>query len=263
MVASSLLPNGAAPFTQAIELTHHVRGETLAVAVGALLGVAIFVAAVVVASRRKPTLGLAVLPATELAFASRADRVAPPRPWPSAPPMRVAQAHAPASAAPHAPASAPPALVVTADVSRSTERAAAAFAKMGFAFGERLEGAPREPGPRASAAPRDTSAVETGPASAVTVHPIISVGAAPPSKRAAPSPGPLAILRRSSSSVMAAAPIAELDLDDAPTELGEPFFDVDAGLPAPIVRAPEPCRRVAAPKIRPIAPAPPRASRHP
>lgn len=246
MVAPSLFPNGAAPLTQAMELTHHVRGEALAAAVGALLGVAIFVAAVALVSRRRSALGLAVLPATELAFVPPAPGAAPARSWPSPSGMRGAPEH---------PMVASSALVVTADVSRSTERVAAAFAKMGFAFGQRLEPAPH----RASAS--DASAAETGPASAVTVHPIISVDAAPPSRPSSPL-APV-VRRGTRSSILAAAPIAELDLDDGPTELGEPFFDVDAGLPAPIVRAPEPCRRGAAPRIRPVAPAAPRASRHP
>ena len=243
MVAPSLFPNGAAPLTQAMELTHHARGEALAAAIGALLGVAIFVAAVALVSRRKPALGLAV-PAAELAFVPPAPCAAPARLWPSPSGMRVAPAQVGATA-----------LVVTADVSRSTERVAAAFAKMGFAFGERLE-----PTPRASAS--EASAVETGPASAVTVHPIISVEAAPASRRESSPPAPV-VRRGPRSSMLAAAPIAELDLDDGPTELGEPFFDVDSVLPAPIVRAPEPCRRGAAPRIRPVAPAAPRASRHP
>ncbi|MBX3202403.1 MAG: hypothetical protein KF894_30030 [Labilithrix sp.] len=229
-----------------MELTHHVRGEALAAAVGALLGVAIFVAAVALVSRRRSALGLAVLPATELAFVPPAPGAAPARSWPSPSGMRGAPEH---------PMVASSALVVTADVSRSTERVAAAFAKMGFAFGERLE-----PTPRASAS--EASAVETGPASAVTVHPIISVEAAPASRRESSPPAPV-VRRGPRSGMLAAAPIAELDLDDGPTELGEPFFDVDSGLPAPIVRAPEPCRRGAAPRIRPVAPAAPRASRHP
>ncbi|MBX3224731.1 MAG: hypothetical protein KF795_29715 [Labilithrix sp.] len=280
---ASVLSADASPFTQAIQLTHDAQGEAVAVAVGALLGVAIFVLAVALASRQRSRLRLA-LPsaATDVVFVPP-YRVLPTRTRAPSSPMRVASTRTAEPAAyPPPRVFAPPSPFggrpFAPEFRPSTELSARAFAKMGFAFGERLEdgartesdtGAPAqqpasavETGPASVVEMRAASPVETGPASAVTVRPILSVGAAPAPRSDESSPSPLAIIRRSSSSIMAAAPIAELDLDDGPTELGEPFFDVDAGLPAPVVEPLQPCHRGAAPKIRPIAPTPPRCA-HP
>lgn len=79
----------------------------------------------------------------------------------------------------------------------------------------------------------------------------------------APAPHPLGIIPRSSG-VMRAVSIDELAFDDAPTEIAEPFFDEP---PAPRVKDVVVGREPSRPKIRPVAPAPPRfppkAGRHP
>jgi hypothetical protein len=134
-----------------------------------------------------------------------------------------------------------------------------------------------------------SSSVETGPMSAVTIGRIVSIDApstdasspdslstarvAPLQPLEAPTPAaPIASASRTpssmappprpllalphptlpplSSSVMRAASIADLDLDDAPTQLREPLFD----------EPPQPPRRVTPPKIRQVTPAPPRTA---
>ncbi len=88
----------------------------------------------------------------------------------------------------------------------SSALSARALSKLGYAV-DRFDGAEEPDAIPCELAPALSSAsdVETGPASAVT----ITVAA-----------------ELTSSSRLAAVPIADLDLDDAPTELCEPSFDV-------------------------------------
>lgn len=75
-----------------------------------------------------------------------------------------------------------------------------------------------------------------------------------PGSSAPPAPHPLGIIPRSSG-VMRATSIQELAFDDSPTEIGEPFFDEP---PQPRVKDVVAGREPSRPKIRPVAPSPPR-----
>lgn len=111
----------------------------------------------------------------------------------------------------------------------SSALSARAFAKMGYVFDEpRFDvtaALPGGVGMRAEPQHAAASPVETGPMSEVTMA--------------------------SSERILASASIAELDLDDGPTELCAPWFD------APPLH---PRRPGARPKIRLIPPSPPRQS---
>jgi hypothetical protein len=161
----------------------------------------------------------------------------------------------------------------------STALSARAFAKMGFAFGERVEGVPLDPleeaydrfeaplppasveptprmhpiiapppaGAPVPPAPRTqpmVSAVETGPASEV------SFPAAQPVARKEPSPlGVIPYRSNTLQTSTAGARIDDLSFEDnAATEFCEPFFD----------EPPQPPMRGSRPKIRKITPEAPR-----
>ncbi len=163
---------------------------------------------------------------------------------------------------PSAPASVPP---VQPRFVPSTALSARAFAKMGFAFGERVPGAPLDPleeayevpqgvqrpeptpvMPQAPAAPVAPTpfiaqtppmmlAAETGPASAVSIAAAVAVATTAPARSEIPPPA-------------AGAPIDELSFDDGPTQFCEPFFD----------EPPQPPTLGSRPKIRKVAPSGPR-----
>lgn len=249
----SFLPAIAAnPLAPAIELTRGVPPEALAIAVGAVVGVALFGVMFALLSRRKP----------RVAFQAAATDVVlippypvAPRGWPPA--MRVE----PMGHRPSAPSLAPAASRATAaplGFVPSTALSARAFAKMGYTFVAPDGGMDvRAIGELEEIASSELCALETGAASAVVAPPesIPCVLESVPAVASAVETGPMSAVtvepvRSSSSSMLAAAPIADLDLDDAPTELCEPFFD----------EAPQPRRRSAPPKIRPIPPTPPRSA---
>ncbi len=182
----TLLSNAANPFAQ---VTPHVPAEALAVAVGASIGVVIYGLAVALLSRRRPrrrpaTQGPAADVASIAAYAAvpvvrRCRDVAVSRP--------------------------PPRAFAAVDSRDSNALAAGGFAKMGFAFGERVPAGPTS----ANEAADDSipceleslpsvssgSSDETGPMAAVTVQPIIPIDdRSMPSREAAP-PNRLAIIR--------------------------------------------------------------------
>lgn len=134
---------------------------------------------------------------------------------------------------------------------------ARAFAKMGFAFGERVEGSPLEPLDVLEVLDRanesgsiEVDLSETGDAHAVTVAPVVVLKGPSPSSPDDSAPNPLAIIPASSSAMMRARELPELDYDDdGPTEIGEPYFD----------ETPKPqAARAGGPKIRRVDPTPPR-----
>lgn len=88
---------------------------------------------------------------------------------------------------------------------------------------------------------------EMASAPAVAVAPVVVLSGPARDEASSSGPHPLGIIP-SSSSAMRAAPIADLSFDDSPTEIGETFFD----------EPPQPRARASRPKIRPIAPTPPR-----
>ena len=152
----------------------------------------------------------------------------------------------------------------------SSALSARAFAKMGFAFGERIPGAPLEPmeeiweaphAPPSNRAPHPhppppsvrppfiaqtppevdrlrALAAETGPASAVSIAAAVAV-ATTPARSEIPPPAP---------APNAGARIDDLSFDDGPTQFCEPFFD----------EPPQPPTRGSRPKIRKITPSAPR-----
>ena len=178
----ALLSNAANPFAQ---VTPHVPAEALAVAAGALIGVAIYGLAVALLSRRKPRRRLAFQgPAADIASVASCGAV------PAARRYRDVAASYP-----------PPRVFVP-----SNALAGGGFAKMGFAFGERVDAGPMtdsetaddsipcelESMPSLSSGSSD----ETRPMAAVTVQPIIPIGdRSIPSREASP-PDRLAIIRR-------------------------------------------------------------------
>ncbi|MBN9160564.1 MAG: hypothetical protein BGO98_14745 [Myxococcales bacterium 68-20] len=162
----ALLSNAANPFAQ---VTPHVPAEALAVAAGALIGVAIYGLALALLSRRKPR--------RRPAFQGAAADIASIASYAAVPAVRryrdVAASH-------------PPPRVFAAPAPYSNALAAGGFAKMGFAFGERVHAGPTS----ANEAADDSipcelesmplvsggSSDETGPMAAVTVQPIIPIG---------------------------------------------------------------------------------------
>ena len=88
---------------------------------------------------------------------------------------------------------------------------------------------------------------EAPSAPAISVAPVVVVSGPARDEASSSGPHPLGIIP-SSSTAMRAAPIADLSFDDSPTEIGETFFD----------EPPRPQARGSRPKIRPIAPTPPR-----
>ncbi len=151
----------------------------------------------------------------------------------------------------------------------STQLSARALARMGIPvgpFGERVPTCEDD----------DIEEIEVEDAAAVTVAPVVVL--APPKTATESGPHPLSVIPKSSaamrtppSGVERVAPevtphsgtmmraadgptgasIADLSFDDAPTEIAETVFD----------EPPQPLRRSDPPKIRPIQPAPPRFQR--
>ena len=98
----------------------------------------------------------------------------------------------------------------------------------------------------------DEDELLAAPAPAVLVAPVVVLSAAekPAAEKSSAdksAPHPLGIIK-STSQAMRPASIADLSFDDAPTEIGETYFD----------QPPQPRRRTDPPKIRAIAPAAPR-----
>lgn len=165
----ALLSNAANPFAH---VTPHVPAEALAVAAGASIGVAIYGLAVALLSRRKPR--------RRPAFEGPAADIASVTSFGAAPAVR--RYRDAAAFCPPPRVFAPPAPGV--DSRYSNAPAAGGFAKMGFAFGERVHvGATSEATddsipcelesmPSVSSGSSD----ETGPMAAVTVQPIIPIG---------------------------------------------------------------------------------------
>jgi hypothetical protein len=215
-------PSLSAPFA--------VSPTLLAVTVGAVFGVVAFLA-IFVASSSRPRRRVVTIPP----YATGLGRVTPMPPardeivpWPLPP--------------------RPP----------STELSATALARMGIPVGPF--------GERAPVCEDDLEEIEVEDAHAVSVAPVV-VLAKPTAGDTAPHP--LSVIPKSSSTMrtppsgverastresgtmMRAAPIADLELDDAPTEIAETVFD----------EPPRPRMRSEPPKIRPIVPKPPRFQR--
>lgn len=253
----------ANPLAPAIELTRSVPPEALAIAAGAVVGVALFGVMFALLSRRKPRVVL---------HAAATDVVLIP-PYPVAPsawpPAKCVEQQRPG---PYAP-SLPPAGVSPAPRAHgaplgfvpSSALSARAFAKMGYTFAGSDGAADARTEARAieeleeleEIASSELCALETGAVSAVVAPPesIPCVLESFAALGSAVETGPMSAVtlepvRSSSSSMLAAAPIGDLDLDDGPTELREPFFD----------EPPQPRRRSAPPRIRPIPPTPPRST---
>lgn len=208
---AAAVPGSAARLWQAFELPAGVPAPALlGVLVGALSGIAVFVTVVLVVTRRRR--------------AHRASDVVVIPPY---------VAH-PARALP--------------PVMPSTALSARAFAKMGFAFGERVDGPAIDPF-------ETLTPDETGDASPVSVNhtqPFMLERPRPASAEES-APNPLAVIPASSSAMIRAAEeLPELDYEDnGDTVIGEPFFD----------EPPKPRTMGERPKIRPIAPSPPRFAR--
>lgn len=207
----------------AIELLPNVPTELLTAATGALVGVGFFSVIVAILSRRKPRPRVHGV-ATDVVFI-------PPRQGPPAPHYsgQVRQGFVPSSAL-----------------------SARASAEMGYPFHEAsVLAAQREIVELASSELREVDTgiaavpsvpcasesfpsvvMETGPMTPVTVAAVVPIESV-----------------STSSTTLTAAPIADLDLDDGPTELCEPLFD-----------EPHHSRRQGGrSKIRPLPPPPPRS----
>jgi hypothetical protein len=262
------------PLAEAMELTRTAPAQVAAVAIGALIGVVLFAVALVAYSRRRPRRHPFDGTATDVVFIP---------PYPTRLPVHGGPARVAPPVPPPAPNSEPQIFVRAPGFTPSSALSARAFAKMGYPFAapgadvaglEEIEelassevcaldsGAvarvletapmpvqgghvapPLESIPCAldSLPALSSSSIETGPMSAVTMGRIVSIDAGPEERET---------LNKPSSSVMRSASIAELDLDDAPTQLREPLFD----------EPPQPWRRLTPPKIRQVTPSPPRVA---
>ena len=217
-MASTLPTIAANPLTPAFELVRSVPAEVVAVALGALGGVALFALVVVVLWSRKPR-GALQAAATDVVFI-------PPYPVAASgfasPPHVAARFVSSRPPAISSPPCSPDAGIGPGFVP-SSMLSARVLAKMGYVVGD--------PGPVADGsaqqheieelevlASSELHALETGAASALTP---------PASIPSAIETGPMSVVtvaatdHRPSSSIMASAPIADLDLDDAPTQLFE------------------------------------------
>ena len=213
------------------------------IVVGALIGVAAFLAIVVVATRRGRRREVVTIPpyAACAPYANALARTtSPPRhphthppivPWPT-PPQRFTP---------------------------STELSARALARMGIPVGPFGERAPYCED--ASAHELDDELdIAIDDEAAVSVAPVVVLGA-PPRKASESGPHPSSVIPSSSSAMrgtppsgtraLAAAPIHDLSFDDGPTEIAETVFD----------EPPRPPTRSEPPRIRPIQPSPPRFQR--
>ncbi|MDB4938954.1 MAG: hypothetical protein JWP87_5926 [Labilithrix sp.] len=224
--------------TLAIELPQSITPAMAGLTVGAFVGIVGFVAVMLLVGRgqRRPSRRYARMAADQVVF------IPPPYRTPYALPRLPAfgmRGDANANA-------------TSANVFRpSTALSARAFAKMGYEVDGPSED--DEPMHAVEIAMNDEDDDAVAPnvsderTPAVSIAPVIMISA--PAKSAADksAPHPLGVIK-SSSTAMRPAPIAELSFDDAPTEIGETYFD----------EPPQPRRRTDPPKIRPIKPAGPR-----
>lgn len=232
MTSSNLLaavaPGSAARLMQAFELPHADSSPALVgIVVGAIAGVVVFVTAVALVARVKRTRRMH-------AIASSGPVLVVP-PYPIEPQRSL-----------------PP-------VVPSNALSARAFAKMGFAFGERIDGPAIDPFEEMALANATgaSNVDETGDAIPVSVsvehtQPLVVLKPPPaPSAADESAPNPLAVIPATSSAMIrAAAELPELDYDEdnGDTQIGEPFFD----------EPPKPRTMGERPRIRPIQPAGPR-----
>ncbi len=224
---AALAPGSATRLVQAFELPLGDSSPALVgILVGAFAGVAVFVAAVAIVTRAKRTRRMN-------AVAGMESVVIPTYPT-----------------YPHRPL--PP-------VVPSNALSARAFAKMGFAFGERIEGAAEDPFEEmaVAGAAQVPLADETGDAIPVSIsvnqtQPLaLPKGPLPAGRADESAPNPLAVIPATSSAMIRAAEeLSDLDYDEdnGDTQIGEPFFD----------ETPKPRTMGVRPKIRPIQPAGPR-----
>lgn len=217
----------------AIELPHYVTPAVAGLTVGSVVGVVGFIAVLLLVGRkdRRSRRRRRKRAYDERLFIQPYATVQRDTPMPPQAFAVPAHAHAYGSFVP------------------SNALSARAFAKMGYAADSEPELAPDpslvveidmgEPSGPVAVAPS---------APAITVSPVVVLSAAESDKEKS-APHPLGIIK-STSTAMQAAPIADLSFDDAPTEIGETYFD----------EPPQPRRRTDPPKIRKIAPAKPRFS---
>jgi len=279
VVAGGEVPGGAVKLsTLAIELPPFITPTVAGLTVGAFVGVVGFVAVLLLVGRAPRR-----APPRAMASADSVVYIPPYIPAHAPPPAPVAVADPFAAPAPRAPAYGSPSgygqTGHTEVLARgalpfrpSTALSARAFAKMGYASDglDRPDSDPElyvdmgtlEPdeelavehpvsvapvflaAPPAPSAPLAPSA--PSPAPAASIPPPV-LGPRDPSKS---GPHPLGIIPSSSAAMRAvtAASIADLELDDDATQIAETIFD----------EPPQPRRRTDPPKIRPIAPSPPR-----
>ena len=237
-----------------LELAHAVPMQVVAAAVGALVGVALFAVIVLVAVRRRPRPAFQAA-ATDVVFI-------PPYAVAARPGVTVSTSVAPPSSSPtpRRPLGFVP----------STALSARAFAKLGYSFA-----APGRAVHEGTMSSSSTAASSEEPARPAGLEPepakwtaeVAACDAPSPAQQhheetvalksfprlasfpaVAASPAIEVVPPTTSATGLAAAPIADLDLDDGPTQLCEPYFD----------EPPQPRRRVAPPKIRQVPPTPPR-----
>lgn len=114
------------------------------------------------------------------------------------------------------------------------------YARMGFAFGERVE-------QRVEKVATDAPG-HTAPLPKVTVSPIVVLSG--PSEPVDRAPSPLGVIAGSSFTLQPkGASVAELSFDDGPTVIAETYFD----------ELPQPAKMGSRPKIRRVEPTPPRS----
>lgn len=222
---AAVAPGSATRLVQAFELPLGDSSPALVgILVGAIAGVVVFVTAVALVTRAKRTRRMNAIAESVFVvppYAADAARALPP-------------------------------------VVPSNALSARAFAKMGFAFGERIGPSIDPFEEMATAGAVEVSLVdETHDALPVSIEhtqPLVVMKGPPPPKSPDDSaPNPLAVIPATSSAMMRAARAEELseldyDEDNGDTQIGEPFFD----------EPPKPRTVGSRPKIRPIQPAGPR-----
>ena len=260
----------------AIQLPYAITPTIAGLVVGATVGVVGFVLVLLLVGRPKRPRAHVVSPDNVVFIPPYATAAHATRPSPV--PQTLASGAGGQAAAPPCPHTeimmrAP---YASAGFRPSTELSARAFAKMGYA----IDGMPSPPpsedafdaGPELShgeceLAPDEVLAVER-PVSVSPVlvlaaermaeppkdrksdpHPLGIIRATSPAMRGSTPPSGVMVVASASSGPMRAASIADLDMDDdAPTQIAETIFD----------EPPQPRRRSEPPRIRPIAPTPPR-----
>ncbi|MBX3189557.1 MAG: hypothetical protein KF819_21205 [Labilithrix sp.] len=266
--------NGARLGALAFELPRAITPTIAGLSVGAFVGVVGFIAVMLIVGRgRKPARRPTVMAIPRYATFPR-DTPLPPQAFPT-----------PRASLPLPQASRGPMPFVP-----SSELSARAFAKMGYAvdapdvdpqvsvvLDELDEGDLVDASTPAPPAPSRYGAEPILPS--VSVAPVVVLSAPPREEKS--EPHPLGIIKSTSSAMRAAqadapargASVADLAFDDGPTEIGETFFDepclrdlrelprVQAKRPSsapPPAGHRSPKRPSDPPKIRAIAPAPPR-----